>query len=83
MKVNEGTSDESAEGLLDAVWSLQYMTGRGILCAFAGQTDAKWSKVAQRGSGKPQLNIDQPSHAIHIRFTDLQVRFLIGFLWLL
>lgn len=32
------SKQEDCEAALDSLWSLQYMTGPGILCAFAGAT---------------------------------------------
>ena len=56
---------ETCEAAMDSLWSLQYMTGPGILCAFAGKL--RPSDSAADGC--------LASHAAHFRFTDFQVVF--------
>ena len=71
--MKDDVPDDVAEGLLDSLWSLQYMTGRGILCAFAGQCESSCTKNPQKEDLKHGLYTLKPTHAVHIRFTDLQV----------
>lgn len=52
------------------------MTGRGILCAFAGQTEMIWNTYRGSKSLQSSHSSIQPTHIVHIRFTDSQVRSL-------
>lgn len=62
--MTEDSSSEEQDAGLDSLWSLQYMTGPGILCAFAGQLHP---------FGTPNIREGLAGHAAHFRFTDPQV----------
>lgn len=65
MQIDEAHSNEQCEAALDSLWSLQYMTGPGILCAFAGQSYSLQAKPAIIEGQTPTA-----SHAAYFRFTS-------------
>ena len=60
LQANTSAEPEACEAALDSLCSLQYMTGPGILCAFAGSAGSHGQAA-------------DSSHTAHFRFTDAKV----------